>query len=179
VKFYRLNDNFICFIGIRTIGVSEVSELVTSIQRLSVPGVTVQLISARAAYGPSHLLGVLKITLECQKRNIALSLKPEMDLLLRLSFTNQITSALSRTGLKRFHPAIVILYSRDKKKLASIRGRIIETLPDIDDTVLTTSNESRDHIFRLLKMSKDMGTLHRDDDFIIQYIIERSALIMK
>ena len=117
MKHYKLNDNFICFIGLRTIEVLEVSGFISSIQRLSLPEVTVQTINARAAYGPSHLLGVLKITLECQKRGLTLSLKPELDLLLRLSFTNQIASALSCTGLKTFHTAIVILFSTDKEKL--------------------------------------------------------------
>src|SRR5215212_7999877 len=114
MKYYRLNDNFICLIGLRTIEVPEVSDFISSIHRISLPEVRVQMINARAAYGPSHLLGVMMITLECQKRGLTLSLKPEMDLLLRLSFTNQIGSALSCTGLKAFHPAIVILFSTDK-----------------------------------------------------------------
>jgi tRNA threonylcarbamoyladenosine modification (KEOPS) complex Cgi121 subunit len=179
MKYYRLNDNFICFIGLRTIEGPEVSGFISSIQRLSLPEVRVQMINARAAYGPSHLLGVLKITLECQKRGLTLSLKPEMDLLLRLSFTNQIASALSCTGLKRFHPAIVILFSTDKEKLACVRDRIIKTLPHVDHQVLAPGNESRDHIFRLLRTSKNISIPQGDDNFFTQYFIERSALVIK
>src|SRR5215208_5192130 len=115
MKYYKLNDNFICFIGLRTIEVPEVSGFISSIQRLSLPEVTVQMFNARAAYGPSHLLGVLKITLECQKRGLTLSLKPEMDLLLRLSFTNQIASALSCTGIKCFILQLLSYFQRIKK----------------------------------------------------------------
>jgi tRNA threonylcarbamoyladenosine modification (KEOPS) complex Cgi121 subunit len=179
MKYYKLNDNFICFIGLRTIEVPEVSGFISSIQRLSLPEVTVQMINARAAYGPSHLLGVLKITLECQKRGLTLSLKPEMDLLLRLSFTNQIASALSCTGIKMFHPAIVILFSTDKEKLACVRDRITKTLPHVDDEVLAPGSENRDHIFRFLRTSKNINKPRGDDNFFIQYFIERSALVIK
>lgn len=179
MKYYKLNDNFICFIGLRTIEVPEVSGFLSSIQRLSLPEVTVQMINARAAYGPSHLLGVLKITLECQKRGLTLSLKPEMDLLLRLSFTNQIASALSCTGLKTFHPAIVILFSMDKERLACVRDRITKAIPHVDDGVLAPGNESRDHIFQLLRTSKNISIPPGDDNFFTQYFIERSALVIK
>ena len=179
MKNYKLNETFICFIGLRTIEVPEVSGFISRIQRLSLPEVRVQMINARAAYGPSHLLGVMQITLECQKRGLTLSLKPEMDLLLRLSFTNQIASALSCTGLKTFHPGIVILFSTDKEKLACVRDRIIKTLPHVDHKVLAPSNESRDHIFRLLRTSKNIGVPRGDDNFFIQYFIERSALVTK
>ena len=179
MKCYKLNDTFICFIGLRTIEVPEVSGFISRIQRLSIPEVRVQMINARAAYGPSHLLGVMQITLECQKRGLTLSLKPEMDLLLRLSFTNQIASALSCTGLKTFHPAIVILFSMDKKRLACVRDRITKALPHVDDEVLAPGNESRDHIFQLLRTSKNISIPRGDDNFFTQYLIERSALVIK
>jgi tRNA threonylcarbamoyladenosine modification (KEOPS) complex Cgi121 subunit len=179
MKYYKLNDTFICFIGLRTIEVPEVSGFISRIQRLSLPEVRVQMINARAAYGPSHLLGVMQITLECQKRGLTLSLKPEMDLLLRLSFTNQIASALSFTGLKTFHPAIIILFSTDKEKLACVRERIVKTLPHLDHKVLAPGSESKDHIFQLLRTSKNIGIPRGDDNFFTQYLIERSALVIK
>ena len=87
-EYYKLNDTFICVMGLRSIETSKISDFITRIQKLSFEGVSIQTINARAAYGIDHLLGVLKITLESQKRNSTLTMKPEMDLLLRLSLTN-------------------------------------------------------------------------------------------
>jgi tRNA threonylcarbamoyladenosine modification (KEOPS) complex Cgi121 subunit len=180
MEYHKLEDTFVCFIGIRTIESPRVSDFISTIQSLSLPEVTVQLVSARSVYGPDHLLGILKITLECQKRSLALSRKPQTDLLLRLSFTNQIALAFDRSGLKKFLPAVVILYSTDKKKLARTRAKIMGNLSTVvDDAVLAASDESRDYIFQLLGSGKNMCLIDENKDFVTQYLIERSALIVK
>jgi tRNA threonylcarbamoyladenosine modification (KEOPS) complex Cgi121 subunit len=148
------------------------------VQKLSFKGVSIQVINARAAYGTDHLLGVLKVTLECQKRNLTLTLKPEIDLLLRLSLTNQISLALDHAGLKTNQPAIIIIYSTNKKKVYNLESRIMNTVPNVNDTVLNIDKESRVHIFRLLA-NKRIFTSNLDDRFITKYLIERSALIIK
>jgi hypothetical protein len=126
------------------------------------------------------LLGILKITLECQKRSLALSHKPQTDLLLRLSFTNQIALAFDRSGLKKFLPAVVILYSTDKKNLARTRAKIMGNLSTVvDNAVLAASGESRDYIFQLLGSGKNTCLIDENKDFVTQYLIERSALIVK
>src|SRR5215208_5192131 len=78
-----------------------------------------------------------------------------------------------------FHPAIVILFSTDKEKLACVRDRITKTLPHVDDEVLAPGSENRDHIFRFLRTSKNINKPRGDDNFFIQYFIERSALVIK
>lgn len=178
-KYYKLNDIFVCLIGVQTIEVADVSDFVRTLQNLSLAGVIIQTINARAAYGISHLLGVLKITLECQKRNITVSAKPEIDLLLRLSLTTQISFALNYAGLNILYPAIIIIYSSDKRKVSDVRKRIMKTIPNIDSTVLKTNIESRNHIFRLFRAKERTHILLRDDSYITQYLIERSALVMK
>jgi tRNA threonylcarbamoyladenosine modification (KEOPS) complex Cgi121 subunit len=177
-KYYRLNDAFVCFIGVRTVNVP-VSDFVSRIKELSLAGMIIQSINSRAAYGIGHLLGVLKITIECQKRNITISTKPEIDLLLRLSLTSQINFALNHAGLNPSYPAIIIFYSKDKKKVAGVRKKIVKTIPNVDNTVLKISKESRDHIFRIFKAKERTRISLRDDSFITQYLIERSALVMK
>ena len=179
MKYHKLEDTFVCFIGIRTIEAPRVSDFIGTIQSLSLPEVTVQLVSARSVYGPDHLLGILKITLECQKRCLILSHKPQTDLLLRLSFTNQIALAFDRSGLKKFLPAVVILYSTDKKKLARTRAKIMDNLSTVvDDAVLAASDESKDYIFQLLGSGKNTCLID-ENNFVTRYLIERSALIVK
>jgi tRNA threonylcarbamoyladenosine modification (KEOPS) complex Cgi121 subunit len=177
-KYYKLNDSYICLIGVRNIKPSKISDFITMVQKLSLKGVSIQVINARAAYGTDHLLGVLKVTLECQKRNLTLTLKPEIDLLLRLSLTNQISLAFDHAGLKTNQPAIIIIYSTNKKKVYNVESRIMKTVPNVNDTVLNIDKESRVHIFRLLA-NKRIRTSNLHDSFITKYLIERSALIIK
>jgi hypothetical protein len=180
MKYHKLEDTIVCFIGIRTIESPRVSDFISTIQSLCLPEVTVQLVSARSVYGPDHLLGILKITLECQKRSLALSFKPQTDLLLRLSFTDQIALAFDRSGLKKFLPAVVILLSTDKKKLAQTRAKIMGNFSTVlDDTVLAASYDSRNYIIQLLGSGKNTCLMDGNKNFVTQYLIERSALIVK
>jgi tRNA threonylcarbamoyladenosine modification (KEOPS) complex Cgi121 subunit len=177
-KYYKLNDSYIRLIGVRSIKTSKISDFIAMVQKLSFKGVSIQIINSRAAYGIDHLLGVLKVTLECQKRSLTLTLKPEIDLLLRLSLTNQISLALDHAGLKTNQPAIIIIYSTNKKKVYNVESRIMKTVPNVNDTVLNIDKESRIHIFRLLANQR-IRTSNQDDRFITHYLIERSALIIK
>jgi tRNA threonylcarbamoyladenosine modification (KEOPS) complex Cgi121 subunit len=177
--YYELNGTYVCIIGVAKVEVPDVTDFICSIRALSETEVTIQAINARAAFGIDHLLGVLKITLECQKRNITISMKPEIDLLLRLSLTNQISLAIKRTGLKRDNPAVIIAYSTDKKKVINVRNKIIKMVPHTDNTVLKIIKESRDHILELINTNKQTHILVGDYRFLTDYLIEQSALVMK
>ena len=87
--YYELNGTYVCIIGVKKVEVPDVTDFICSIRALSETEVTIQAINARAAFGIDHLLGVLKITLECQKRNITISMKPEIDLLRLLYFFDE------------------------------------------------------------------------------------------
>ena len=178
-SYYELNGTYVCIIGVQKVEVSDVTDFICSIRALSETEVTTQVINARAAFGIDHLLGVLKITLECQKRNITISMKPEIDLLLRLSLTNQISLAINRTGLKRNNPAVIIAYSTDKKKVINLSNKIVKMVPHIDNTVLKITKESRDHILELINTNKQTRILVGDYRFLTDYLIEQSALVMK
>jgi tRNA threonylcarbamoyladenosine modification (KEOPS) complex Cgi121 subunit len=178
MKYHKLNDTFISLLGVSNVDTSKISDFITLVEKLSFKGVSIQVINARAAYGIDHLIGVLKITLECQKRNLTLTVKPEIDLLLRLSLTNQISLALNHAGLNTNQPAIIIICSTDIMKVYDVEKKIMKTVPNIDDTVLKIDKKNRVHVFRLLA-NKRIHTSNLDDNFITQYLIERSALIIK
>ena len=178
-SYYELNGTYVCIIGVKKVEVPDVTDFIFSIRALSETEVTTQTINAKAAFGIDHLLGVLKITLECQKRNITISMKPEIDLLLRVSLTNQISLAINRTGLKRNNPAVIIAYSTDKKKVINLSNKIVKMVPHIDNTVVKIIEESRDHILELINTNKQTRILVGDYRFLTDYLIEQSALVMK
>jgi tRNA threonylcarbamoyladenosine modification (KEOPS) complex Cgi121 subunit len=178
-SYYELNGTYVCIIGVKKIEVPDVTDFICSIRALSETEVTTQAIDARAAFGIDHLLGVLKITLECEKRNITISKKPEIDLLLRLSLTNQISLAMNRTGVKRDNPAVIFAYSTDKEKVINVRNKIVKMVPHIDNAVLKINKETRDHILELINTNKQTRILAGDHKFLTDYLIEQSALVMK
>ena len=178
-SYYELNGTYVCIIGVKKVEVPDVTDFIFSIRALSETEVTTQTINAKAAFGIDHLLGVLKITLECQKRNITISMKPEIDLLLRVSLTNQISLAINRTGLKRNNPAVIIAYSTDKEKVINLGNKIVKMVPHLDNTVLKITKESRDHILELINTNKQTRILVGDYRFLTDYLIEQSALVMK
>jgi tRNA threonylcarbamoyladenosine modification (KEOPS) complex Cgi121 subunit len=178
-SYYELNGTYVCIVGVKKVEAPDVTDFMCSIRALSETEVITQAINARAAFGIDHLLGVLKITLECQKRNITISMKPEIDLLLRLSLTNQITLAMYRTGIKRDNPAVIIAYSTDKKKVINVRNNIVKMVPHIDNAVLKIIKESRDHILELFNTNKQPHIQEGDNRFLTDYLIEQSALVMK
>jgi tRNA threonylcarbamoyladenosine modification (KEOPS) complex Cgi121 subunit len=178
-SYYELNGTYVCIIGVKKVEVPDVTDFMCSIRALSETEVITQAINARAAFGIDHLLGVLKITLECQKRNITISMKPEIDLLLRLSLTNQISLAMNRTGIKRDNPAVIIAYSTNKKKVINVRNNIVKMVPHIDNAVLKIIKESRDHILELFNTNKQPHIQEGDNRFLTDYLIEQSALVMK
>jgi tRNA threonylcarbamoyladenosine modification (KEOPS) complex Cgi121 subunit len=106
-------------------------------------------------------------------------MKPEIDLLLRLSLTNQISLAINRTGLKRDNPAVIIAYSTDKKKVINVRNKIVKMVPHTDNSVLKIIKESRDHILELININKQTHIMAGDYRFLTAYLIEQSALVMK
>ena len=106
-------------------------------------------------------------------------MKPEIDLLLRLSLTNQISLAIKRTGIKRDNPAVIIAYSTDNKKVINVRNNIVKMVPHIDNAVLKIIKESRDHILELFNINKQPHIQAGDNRFLTDYLIEQSALVMK
>src|SRR6188472_2022696 len=92
-RIYRLDDIFASIIGIHAIQIKDTEKIIDDLRHISTK-VILQAIDANIVYGIEQIIEVLKITLECEKRKIMVASKPEMDLLLRLSCTNQISRAL-------------------------------------------------------------------------------------
>jgi tRNA threonylcarbamoyladenosine modification (KEOPS) complex Cgi121 subunit len=143
--------------------------------------VYVQAINANAVYGIEHILGVLKISLENERRSIIISSKAEIDFLLRMSYTNQISLAIENVGLKKFLPGCIIIYSRDKKELIRIRAKIVKLVPNIDNSVVESNEKKWRFIFHIIGLKKNQKSLTfaEDDNLLTSYFIERAALIMK
>jgi tRNA threonylcarbamoyladenosine modification (KEOPS) complex Cgi121 subunit len=110
------------------------------------------------------------------KRKITFANKAEIDLLLRLSYTDQISIALKYGGLKSGSPGCFIFFSEDKIKIAKTKLYIEKLFPDKDNSIINASTIKRKMI------SERIGILSNklfDDRTFLLYLIERACLIMK
>ena len=86
------------------------------------PGAMVQTFSSKAATNGFLIQMLAAQTLRAERSGSLLAKKPEIDFLLRLAGTTQISEAISRVGSKAGEPFVLVLASLRPLKIASIAG---------------------------------------------------------
>jgi tRNA threonylcarbamoyladenosine modification (KEOPS) complex Cgi121 subunit len=173
-QIYKLGDTFISIIGTQAIKAKDTGKVVDDLRRVS-NKVSLQAIDANIVYGIEYLIEVLKITLESERRKIMIANRPETDLLLRLSYTNQISLALKYAGLKNNSCGCFVIFSKDKSQLLKLRNNI-ESLFEVNNVVLRPSKTKREMIsYRIGLIS---NVIFNDSTFT-RYLFERASLITR
>ena len=173
-QIYKLGDTFISIIGTQAIKAKDTGKVIDDLRRVS-NKVSLQAIDANIVYGIEYLIEVLKITLESERRKIMIANRPETDLLLRLSYTNQISLALKYAGLKNNSCGCFVIFSKDKSQLLKLRNNI-ESLFEVNNVVLRPSKTKREMIsYRIGLIS---NVIFSDSTFT-RYLFERASLITK
>jgi tRNA threonylcarbamoyladenosine modification (KEOPS) complex Cgi121 subunit/molybdopterin converting factor small subunit len=135
--------------------------------------VSIQAVDADAVYGFDHILGILHMTLEVEKRKIMIANRREAELLLRLACTGQISEALKRAGLKKGRAGCFIAFSENGEALRRFSDKIKNEF-EADDAVLEQGKEKKARLAGLLGTKAEIG----DDEFL-QYLLERAAILVK
>jgi tRNA threonylcarbamoyladenosine modification (KEOPS) complex Cgi121 subunit len=170
-----IGDTFYSIVGVQKINVKNIGEFLEELRNI-LRGVSIQALDANIVYGVEHIDEVLKITLEAINRKITFANKAEIDLLLRLSYTNQISMAVKYGGLKNGSPGCFIFFSKDKAKVAKAKSYIENMFSDKDNTIINASTIKRKMISEQIGISSNKLF---DDQTFIRYLIERACLIMK
>jgi tRNA threonylcarbamoyladenosine modification (KEOPS) complex Cgi121 subunit/molybdopterin converting factor small subunit len=159
------------------IGVSNISEdpgkLVDRL-RAQNRDVSIQAVDAGAVYGADHVLGVIRVTLEAEKRKIMLANRMETELLLRLACTDQISEAIKRAGLKKDAPGCFIALSQDNAALQQFASFVKGNFRT-DDSVVRPTKEKRMSLSDMLGISAGRF----DEKEFLQYIVEKAAILVK
>lgn len=141
-------------------------------------GVHIQGFNTEAIFGLQHVVEALKITLEALKRGILVAKRPELDLLLRISCTTQISKAISHAGIKSGKGACFVLFSNNKRNLIEARDHALQSLDEYDSHKLIVDASARIRLATKLGFKSGSYFLKNDSDFL-KYLIERAALITK
>jgi tRNA threonylcarbamoyladenosine modification (KEOPS) complex Cgi121 subunit len=89
-------------------------DFIIKLLRSTFPQLLLQGINCEIVYGKSHLKEILKIVFELHRRKIGLALKIEIEILMRLSLSDQVTKAIKIGGLKNNCPMCFLLVSDDR-----------------------------------------------------------------
>jgi len=166
-----IDSNHVAIIGVQKIS-GDAGKLVDRL-RAGNKGVLMQAVNAGAVYGEEHLLGVLRVTLEAEKRKVMIVNKIETEFLLRLACVNQIAEAIRRAGLKENEPGCFIAFSRDRSALQQFSDQISKEF-QVDDSVIKPDKEKRTRLAGLLGINAKFA----EDEFL-QYLLERAAILVK
>ncbi len=128
---------------------------------------------ANVVYGEEHLIGVPGIVLEAEKRKIMLTNRREMELLIRLTGTNQIEEAIRRAGLKKDICGCFIAFSQDSESLRQFESQIKSEF-DLNDSVLKPSKDKRIRLASMLGFPNELNYSE-----FLQYLLEKAAILIK
>jgi len=136
-------------------------------------GLSIQAVNAEAVYGIEHMLGILRVTLEAEKRKIMLANRREIELLLRLACSGQISDAMRRAGLKSAAAGCFVAISHDRESLHQFYEKIKDEF-EIEDSVLEPNKQKK------AALAGALGIKARfDDSEFLKYLLERAAILVK
>ena len=174
---YRIGGSFVSIVCVGSVERMELNRFVNEVRK-TFCNIFVQFVAPEVVYGIEHLLGVLKITMESKRRNILIAKTTEMDFLLRLSCTDQISLALKYAGIQNRAYGCIVTSSTDKQQLLSVGNYIKSIFPIASQSVLNPTKKKRNLISSHIHLSTDK-TILNDDNLFAEYLIERAALIIK
>jgi tRNA threonylcarbamoyladenosine modification (KEOPS) complex Cgi121 subunit/molybdopterin converting factor small subunit len=167
---YTLNGYHVSITGVQKI-IHDPGKMVDMI-RSQHNNVLIQAVDANAVYGEEHVLGVLRITLEAEKRNIMLTNRCEIELLIRLAGTDQISEAIRRAGLKKDVAACFIAFSQDNEAIRQFE-QWIKSEFDLNNSVLKPNEDKRIRLASLLGSRAKL-----DSRKFLQYLLEKAAILI-
>lgn len=114
VPLYKIDLVYVAIISTDTLYVTDIGNTIESFRKMF-PDVMIQGINPKHVFGMGHIFEVIQIILESNKRNIKISKRLEMELLLRLICSSQVDKALDIGGIKNNGTGCFILLSENKR----------------------------------------------------------------
>ncbi len=176
-RIHKVGNIFTRIIGVSDLDKQTACGFIERLRKTSKGDVSIQAVSADAVYGINHVLQALRITIESERRKISLASTPEMDLLLRISCTDQISTALKQVGLRNQAPSCFIIFSKDKAKMLKVTRDIRNMYLQIDDCVLKPNITKKELICKRLQLQLNQSL--SEEVAFTNFLSEMAALLTK
>ena len=141
--------------------------------RKEFPNIFIQGVNFDIVYNYEHIYEILKISNFAKKRNIMCSNKIELDFLLRMVGTNQISQAINDGGLK-INNYVVFVIVATRMQIEEIKQKLIGLFGNSHEEILLDS-QIRKRKFEKLKRIANNSTLEEKD--LIKFLKEIGALV--
>ena len=164
-------------IGAENVHALRPDEIINPLRKIS-SKTRVQIVDAKSVYGQKHIIEVLKITLEAEKRGVLCAKDVLTDLLLRVACTNQITIALKKAGFKNNTDVCFILFSKDKDQVLKVGDHILKSFT-INDSVIDKTSIKKEFICANIGLGDSKLFEKKDDTKFLGLLIERAVMVTK
>jgi tRNA threonylcarbamoyladenosine modification (KEOPS) complex Cgi121 subunit len=165
-------------IGAENVHALRPDEIINSLRKIS-SKTRVQIVDAKSVYGQKHIIEVLKITLEAEKRGVLCAKDVLTDLLLRVACTNQITTALKKVGFKNnTEDVCFILFSKDKDQVLKVGDHVLKSFT-VNDSVIDKTSIKKEFICANIGLGNTKLFEKKDDTKFLGLLIERAVMVTK
>lgn len=171
----KISGKFVSIILIQLPEAQNVKNMLTDLRRGLSPKVLFQIINPNVVYNLEHLLRTLIITFESKKRDCIFVRNETIDLLLRLSYSRQVSDAIRFAGSPETGTVCLLLYSGDRNDLEIAKRSISKQFQTGYDNDLEPSWTKKANISTKLGIDY---TKFDDIDFV-NYLVERAALVVR
>ncbi len=147
--------------------------------------IDIVIVNSNIVFGLEHILGIMRIINEEIRRKGERGIKNfDVEFLLRICYTNQISYAFRLLSDNKTNEFICILFS---KSLSNIKKAYVDLKnygkEDNTNTLIQISDAKKQHILRLF-FNKDFNdvcylSIIKDDERFQKYLVERSAICLK
>jgi len=171
----KISGKYVSIILTRLPKTHDIKEILSDLRTELNPNVAIQLINASIVYNLDHLLRTLLITFEAEKRNNIFVRNKDIDLLLRLAYSKQISDAILFAGPTKSGTVCLLLYSRSMNALTSARRSVYRRFECSFRVALEATFAKK------VNISARLGIDHTffDEANFVRYLIERAALLVR
>jgi tRNA threonylcarbamoyladenosine modification (KEOPS) complex Cgi121 subunit len=143
--------------------------------RKEFPDIFIQGLNSDIIYNYEHIFEILKISNLAKMRNIMCSQKPELDLLLRIMGTNQISQAIREGGVKIDH-YITFVVLANMRQINKINQKLSYIFGNSEDNIFTDKKILKN---KIEKYKKKYNNEFFDEENTIKLLAEIAVLVMK
>ncbi|MGB9169084.1 MAG: KEOPS complex subunit Cgi121 [Nitrososphaeraceae archaeon] len=138
------------------------------------PKSNIQIINTKLIYNFEHISEVLKISLSAKERDILVARKIEMDFLMRIIGTSQISYAIKIGGIKYDQYNTLVALSDDKLEAKKIREKLYLWFGHSFDKLLL---DSKEQAIKLNYFKKEFQNHLLNERIIIDVLREKAILV--
>jgi tRNA threonylcarbamoyladenosine modification (KEOPS) complex Cgi121 subunit len=172
VPLYKIDFVYVAIISSKTFYITDIGNTIESFRKMF-PDVMIQGINPKHVFGMGHIFEVIQIILESNKRNIKISKRLEMELLLRLICSSQVDKALDIGGIKNNGTGCFILLSENRRFIINSIKHLRKMFVKQNLSLLNaTSNKMTDICSRMELRSRN----YNKEEFL-KILTEKAVLV--